>query len=113
MSGARFYTLRKSTRAVENWLRTRVGPAYDALQADRSRAVTALGVRKRLAAEHKTACRTPSYSRRKQMGALVTKSDWVMWPFFSKSWFARLGKAGRAGCVCWKLAGVFGCLTRS
>jgi antitoxin ParD1/3/4 len=42
-------------RAVENWLHTQVGPAYDALKADRSRAVTAEGVRKRLAAEHKTA----------------------------------------------------------
>ena len=42
-------------RAVESWLQNQVGPAYDALKADRSRAVTALGMRKRLAAEHKTA----------------------------------------------------------
>jgi antitoxin ParD1/3/4 len=42
-------------RAVETWLQNQVGPAYDALKADRSRAVTIEGVRKRLAAEHKTA----------------------------------------------------------
>ena len=53
MSEAKFCALRKSTRAVENWLRTRVGPAYDASKADRSRAVSVKGVRKRLAAEHK------------------------------------------------------------
>lgn len=39
--------------AMENWLQSRVGPAYDALKADPSRAVTADQVRKRLAAEHK------------------------------------------------------------
>ncbi|MES2360811.1 MAG: type II toxin-antitoxin system ParD family antitoxin [Pseudomonadota bacterium] len=39
--------------AMENWLRSQVGPAYDALKADPSRAVTADQVRKRLAAEHK------------------------------------------------------------
>ena len=39
-------------RAVESWLRQSVGPAYDALKADPSRAVTAEGVRARLAAEH-------------------------------------------------------------
>jgi antitoxin ParD1/3/4 len=41
-------------RAVESWLQNQVGPAYDALKADRSRAVTVERVRKRLAAEHKT-----------------------------------------------------------
>jgi antitoxin ParD1/3/4 len=41
-------------RAVENWLRDQVGPAYDALKADPSRAVTVDQVRARLAAEHKT-----------------------------------------------------------
>ena len=53
MSEAKFCALRESTRAVENWLGTRVGPAYDAWRADRSRAVSVEGVRNRLAAEHK------------------------------------------------------------
>lgn len=39
-------------RAVESWLHQQVGPAYDALKADASRAVTADKVRARLAAEH-------------------------------------------------------------
>lgn len=39
-------------RAVENWLVQQVGPAYDALKADPSRALTADEVRTRLAAEH-------------------------------------------------------------
>lgn len=39
-------------RAVESWLRDQVGPAYDALKADPSRAVTLDEVRARLAAEH-------------------------------------------------------------
>ncbi|MDO3380266.1 type II toxin-antitoxin system ParD family antitoxin [Geoalkalibacter halelectricus] len=39
-------------RAVENWLKNQVGPAYDALKADPSRAVTADQVRASLAAEH-------------------------------------------------------------
>ncbi len=39
-------------RAVENWLYTQVGPAYDALKADPSRAVSVEQVRTRLAAEH-------------------------------------------------------------
>ena len=39
-------------RAVESWLHNQVGPAYDALKADPSRAVTADQVRSRLAAEH-------------------------------------------------------------
>lgn len=39
-------------RAVESWLCEQVGPAYDALKADPSRAVTADQVRARLAAEH-------------------------------------------------------------
>ncbi len=39
-------------RAVESWLLDQVGPAYDALKADPSRAVTADQVRARLAAEH-------------------------------------------------------------
>lgn len=38
--------------AVESWLHHQVGPAYDALKADPSRAVTAGQVRARLAAEH-------------------------------------------------------------
>ncbi|MGL6077410.1 ribbon-helix-helix domain-containing protein [Methyloversatilis discipulorum] len=39
-------------RAVENWLVQQVGPAYDALKADPSRALTADEMRARLAAEH-------------------------------------------------------------
>lgn len=39
-------------RAVESWLHDQVGPAYDALKAEPSRAVTAAQVRERLAAEH-------------------------------------------------------------
>ena len=39
-------------RAVESWLRNQVGPAYDALKADPSRAVTVDQVRARLAVEH-------------------------------------------------------------
>lgn len=42
-------------RAVESWLRDQVGPAYDALKADPSRAVTIDQVRARMAAEHKAA----------------------------------------------------------
>lgn len=39
-------------RAVESWLHHQIGPAYDALKADPSRAVTADQVRARLAAEY-------------------------------------------------------------
>jgi putative addiction module CopG family antidote len=39
-------------RAVENWLHEQIGPAYDALQADPSRAVSADHIRARLDAEH-------------------------------------------------------------
>lgn len=39
-------------RAVESWLHQQVGPAYDALKADPSRAVTPCDLRARLAAEH-------------------------------------------------------------
>jgi len=42
-------------RAVDNWLREEVGPAYDALKADPTRAVTVAEVRARLATEHKKA----------------------------------------------------------
>jgi antitoxin ParD1/3/4 len=40
---------------VENWLQDTVGPAFDTLKADPSRAVTIDKVRARLAAEHKKA----------------------------------------------------------
>lgn len=40
-------------RATERWLQEQVGPAYDALKADPSRAVSADKVRSRIAAEHK------------------------------------------------------------
>jgi antitoxin ParD1/3/4 len=39
-------------RAVESWLHDQVGPAYDALKIDPSRAVPVDQVRARLAAEH-------------------------------------------------------------
>ncbi len=39
-------------RAVESWLLEQVGPAYDALKADPSRAITADQVRARLASEY-------------------------------------------------------------
>ena len=42
-------------RAMENWLQNQVGPAYDALQADPTRAVTSNQLRKRLATEHSKA----------------------------------------------------------
>jgi antitoxin ParD1/3/4 len=42
-------TLIARDRAVEHWLRGQVGPAFDALKADPSRAVTAAQVRARLA----------------------------------------------------------------
>ena len=42
-------------RAVENWLRQDVAPAYDALRADPARAVTVSQVRARLQAEHEKA----------------------------------------------------------
>ena len=38
-------------RAVDNWLQQQVGPAYDALKADPSRAVTVDQVRARLASK--------------------------------------------------------------
>lgn len=42
-------------RAVEDWLRQEVGPAYDALKADPARAAGVDKVRATLAAEHKKA----------------------------------------------------------
>ncbi|MFA5171388.1 MAG: type II toxin-antitoxin system ParD family antitoxin [Sulfuriferula sp.] len=44
-------TLLARDRAVESWLHNIVGPAYDALKADPSRAVTADQIRARLATE--------------------------------------------------------------
>jgi antitoxin ParD1/3/4 len=44
-------------RAIDDWLRSQVGPAYDALKADPSRAVSAEHVLARLAAEHKKVSR--------------------------------------------------------
>jgi len=38
-------------RAVESWLQNKVGPAYDALKADPSLAITASEVRLRLGSE--------------------------------------------------------------
>jgi antitoxin ParD1/3/4 len=42
-------------RALEDWLREKVAPAYDALRADPSRAVDAEHVRAALSAEHRKA----------------------------------------------------------
>jgi putative addiction module CopG family antidote len=42
-------------RAMESWLLQEVGPAYDALKADPTRAVAVDKVRAKLAAEHKKA----------------------------------------------------------
>jgi antitoxin ParD1/3/4 len=42
-------------RAVEEWLRERVAPAYDALKADPSRAISAKHVRSALSNEHRKA----------------------------------------------------------
>ena len=42
-------------RAVEQWLKGSVGPAYDALLADPARAVSVDEVKARLAAEHEAA----------------------------------------------------------
>jgi len=48
-------TLMARDRAVEHWLRGQVGPVYDGLKADPSRAVTAEQIRVRLALEHRKA----------------------------------------------------------
>jgi antitoxin ParD1/3/4 len=42
-------------RAIEDWLREKVAPAFDALEADRSRAVSAEHVRAALATQHQRA----------------------------------------------------------
>jgi antitoxin ParD1/3/4 len=46
---------RSPNRAVENWLLHEVGPAYDALKADPSRAISVKQMRAALAAEHRKA----------------------------------------------------------
>lgn len=48
-------TLLARDRAVEDWLRETVAPAYDALKADPSRAVSATYVRSALSNAHKKA----------------------------------------------------------
>ena len=45
-------TLMARDRAIESWLHNQVGPAYDALKAEPSRAVSADQVRACLTAEH-------------------------------------------------------------
>ncbi|HEY5236955.1 MAG TPA: type II toxin-antitoxin system ParD family antitoxin [Rhizomicrobium sp.] len=47
--------LQAQDRAVESWLRREVAPAYDAMKADPSRALSTRDVRSSLAAEHKQA----------------------------------------------------------
>lgn len=39
-------------RAIESWLLHQVGPAYDSMRADPTRAITPDQIRTRLAAEH-------------------------------------------------------------
>ena len=48
-------TLLARDQAIEAWLITQVGPAYDALKKDASRAVSANDVRAAIAAEHRHA----------------------------------------------------------
>jgi len=45
-------TLMARDQAIESWLRTEVGKAYDALKADPSRALTTEQIRESLAAEY-------------------------------------------------------------
>ena len=45
-------TLMARDRAVDDWLRQQVGPSFDAIKADPSRAVTARKMRQRIATEH-------------------------------------------------------------
>lgn len=47
-------TLLARDQVVENWLKEQVIPAYDALKADPSRAITADQLRANLNAKHKT-----------------------------------------------------------
>ena len=47
--------LRARDCAVDNWFQDQVGPAFDAIKADLSRAVNVNQVRARLASEHKAA----------------------------------------------------------
>jgi hypothetical protein len=46
---------RTSRDALESWLQSQVGPAYDALKANPSRAITIDEIRATLAIEHKMA----------------------------------------------------------
>ena len=47
-------TLAARDRVIETWLREEVAPAYDALKADPSRAISASDVRAALAAKRKS-----------------------------------------------------------
>jgi putative addiction module CopG family antidote len=49
--------LQLQERALEAWLREQVAPAYDAMKADPSRAVSTESVRASLAAAHKSSLR--------------------------------------------------------
>ena len=53
-------------RVVESWLRDQVAPAYDALNADPSRAVSADRVRSRIATERAKTRRTTTLSSRQR-----------------------------------------------
>lgn len=50
-------TLQLHERALESWLREQVAPAYDAIKADPSRAVSVEKVRASLATAHKSTLR--------------------------------------------------------
>jgi putative addiction module CopG family antidote len=52
-------TLLARDHAMERWLMEQVAPAYDALKADPTRAVSLKQVRERLAAEHERATSKP------------------------------------------------------
>jgi antitoxin ParD1/3/4 len=51
----RHFETHASREALESWLQSQVGPAYDALKADPSRAITVDEIRAMLAIEHKLA----------------------------------------------------------
>jgi putative addiction module CopG family antidote len=64
-------------RVVERWLRNKVGPAYDALEADPSRAVTADRIRARLAAEHRKATGKNESTVRSRSGLTCLSAQWA------------------------------------
>lgn len=59
-------TLLARDHAVEAWLRNQVAPAYDALKADPSRAVSVSNVRATLSAEHRKTAAKRSTAKRER-----------------------------------------------